>query len=271
MMYYLGGTRAPITIKRASLSESFGFVWGLTVTATTIPSTWSAFPNASAADSSFIRSAGSNRISTPGIAAIGTPAKGVPIPGEPGGSGTYTQPALSKAAYNDSQNAIPSSAPWVMAAKYRWPLNAVTAAATNAWRSGPSVRGDFRRSSWRRASAASLRAISAPSLAVAASFFAVSAVALACAVSFPALTLYVSNLLSEASASSFCNVTTAAVVTTTATAANAANPKAQSIACSQECKPMPNRFTIAEAFIFAASALSVVGILATLVWISLQR
>src|SRR5262245_19694232 len=78
-----GGTRAPITINRILRAVSSGLLWRSLFTATTIGITCSAFPNASAAGEISASLAGSNLISTPGIAAIGIPGKGLPIPGDP--------------------------------------------------------------------------------------------------------------------------------------------------------------------------------------------
>lgn len=136
------GLCAPITIKKISRSASLGLLCLSLLTATTIPSACSAFPNAKAAGVSSFSFAGSKRISTPGIAAIGMLAGGSPIVGGPAG-GTNTQPAFFNVAYSDAQNAGPSSAAWEMATRYLWPANCLTDFAIAFCRSGSSVRGAF--------------------------------------------------------------------------------------------------------------------------------
>jgi hypothetical protein len=158
---YGGGTRAPIEIIRILRSASLGLLCCSLLTSTTVLSAWSAFPSARAGGSTCALLPGSKRISIPGIAAIGTPAEGLP---KPTVAGKYIQPARSNVAYSDCQNARPSSAPWEITARYRWPLNGATAAAMTCWRSGPSVRGALSLSSANFAAAVSFSEFAARSI-----------------------------------------------------------------------------------------------------------
>jgi hypothetical protein len=147
---YWRGTRAPIRISRISRSASLGLLCLSLFTITTVPSACSALPKASAAGVNSCSLVGSKRISTPGAAAIGIPAGGLPTPGCPFAIGTYTQPELSNVTYKDSQKAIPSSAPCETAVRYRWPANRLTTPVMARWRSGPNVLGvlSFSSANW---------------------------------------------------------------------------------------------------------------------------
>jgi hypothetical protein len=80
--------------------------------------------------------------------------------------------------------------------------------------------------------------------------------------------LYAASSLVASSASICWRRTTTAVATTTASAATAAKPSDTSMVVSHPCKSSPHiRLTLFEKTVWSTSALSISGILATMVWV----